>query len=67
MFNKTIYNSQVTVTSIPYYWLDVNNRAYIYYKKAAIQGYYLINKISYNIDENSIMTVSLTEAGSLEK
>lgn len=67
LFNKTIYNSQVTVTSIPYYWLDVNNRAYIYYKKAAIQGYYLINKISYNIDENSIMTVSLTEAGSLEK
>lgn len=67
LFNKTEYNSQVTVTCLPYYWLDVNNRAKIYYQKAAIQGFYLINKISYNIDENSIMTVSLTEANVLEK
>ena len=67
LFNKTTYNSKVTLISIPYYWLDVNNRAYIYYQQAAIQGFYLINKISYNIDATSLMTVSMTEAQVLEE
>lgn len=67
LYDKTGYNTQVSITTLPYYWLDVNNRAKIFYQPASIQGFYLINKISYNIDETSIMTVSLTEAPQLEQ
>lgn len=67
LFNKTQYNDTVTIVSLPYYYLEPNNRVKAYYPKASINGFFLLNKITFNFDANGLMTSNLTRADSLEE
>lgn len=61
IFDHTTYNEQVTITALPIYDLDVNRRVYIQFAKAALSGYYLVNKINYSMSAGGLMTVNLVK------
>ena len=58
LFQYTTYNEQLQLTSLPIYDLEVNRRCYIYFEKTNTSGFFLTKKISYNLDENGLMTTS---------
>lgn len=61
LFKKTTYNEQLSVISAPVYTLDVNRRVYTYFEKTSTNGYYLVKKISLNLDQNGQMTTTLVK------
>lgn len=61
IFAKTSYNEQITITSLPFFYLEPNNRVYAYFRKASINGYFILDKITFNFDANPLMTSNLTK------
>lgn len=59
LFAHTSYNEQVTITSLPVYTLEPNRRCYIEFPKAAIYGYFLVKKVSFNLDQNGLMNATM--------
>lgn len=67
LLSKTTTNDQVTISSLPFYMLEVNNRVYAYNKKAAINGYFLLNKITFDLSLGGLMQSTLIRTGFLDK
>ena len=67
LLSKTTTNDQVTISSLPFYMLEVNNRVYAYNKKAAINGYFLLDKITFDLSLGGLMQSTLIRTGFLDK
>ena len=52
----------VSITTIPVYYLDANTRVYIYDEKSKINGDYIISKISVPLTYNGTMSITATKA-----
>ena len=52
----------VSITTIPIYYLDANTRVYIYDEKSKINGDYIISKISVPLTYNGTMSITATKA-----
>lgn len=61
-YNHLIYNSSISITSIPIFYLDVNQVIKIRNKELGIAGDYVINTISWQLGNTSTMSLGLTEA-----
>ena len=58
----TGYNENITLSCIPIYYLEPNTRITVRDQESGISGDYMINSISYNLDSNSMMSLSCTKA-----
>lgn len=67
LLSKTTTNDQVAISSLPFYMLEVNNRVYAYNKKAAINGYFLLDKITFDLSLGGLMQSTLIRTGFLDK
>ena len=52
----------VSITTIPVYYLDANTRIYIYDEKSKINGDYIVSKISIPLAYNGTMSITATKA-----
>lgn len=52
----------VSITTIPVYYLDANTRVYIYDEKSKINGDYIVSKISIPLTYNGTMSITATKA-----
>jgi hypothetical protein len=52
----------VSITTIPVYYLDANTRIYIYDEKSKINGDYIVSKISIPLTYNGTMSITATKA-----
>ena len=62
LYQYTNYNEQITLQSIPIYYLDANSRITVYDKKAGIYGDYIIKSISIPLDSRSNMNITANKA-----
>ena len=60
LWEHTLYNEQITLISMPIYYLEPNRRCYVYNYAASINGYYMLKRITFNLSEAGLMTVLLT-------
>ncbi len=66
LWDKTSFNEQITIVGLPLYHLEVNRRNYVYNAETSINGYFLSNKISYNLNDFGQMTMQLTKINKLD-
>lgn len=57
-----IYNTQVTVQSIPIFYLDVNKVIRFNFPELGVVGNFVTNQISWNLGNTSTMSISANEA-----
>ena len=62
LYQYTGYNETISITSIPIYYLDTNNRISVYDKASNIYGDYIITSISLPLDGKNTMSISATRA-----
>lgn len=62
LYSNLIYNSAVSLTTIPLFYLDVNRILRLNLPDQGIKGDYVINNISFSLGGNAQMTLSLQEA-----
>ena len=62
LYQYTNYNQQVSLTTIPIYYLEPNTRITIRDNESGIYGDYIIKNISLPLDINSMMNISCTRA-----
>ena len=62
LYQYTNYNEQISLQSIPIYYLDVNSRITVQDKQTGIHGDYIINTISLPLSAESTMSISATRA-----
>ena len=62
LYTNLVYNSSVSLTSIPLFYLDVNKILRLNFADLKIQGDYVINQISWQLGKTPTMTLSLQEA-----
>ena len=63
LLDKHIYCIEnITITSTPIYYLDVNSRIEVYDKESNIEGQYLISKITLPLTHNGTMQITATKA-----
>ena len=62
LYQYTHYNEQVSLTTLPIYYLEPNTRISIKNKECGIYGDYMINSISLPLDVNGIMSITCTKA-----
>lgn len=62
LYQYTNYAESISLTSIPIYYLDVNNRITVYDRAAGIYGDYVVKSISLPLDAKSTMSISATRA-----
>lgn len=65
LYNSIIYNSSVSLTTIPIFYLDVNYIVHLNQGSLGIKGNFIINKISWNLGNTQTMQLSLQEAISI--
>ena len=58
LYQYTNYNSSISITSIPIYYLDVNSRITVQDNASGIKGDYIINSINLPLDAKETMTIS---------
>lgn len=61
----TSYNENISIDTIPIYYLQPNTRISVKDNESGIYGDYMINSININLNNNSTMSISATKA--LEK
>lgn len=61
LLQSTSYNSSITMTTLPIYYLDVNSKIFVSEEQAHINDQYMISNISYSLDGNATMTISATQ------
>lgn len=61
LLQSTKYNTSITMTTLPIYYLDVNSKIFISEEQAHINDQYMISNISYSLDGNATMTISATQ------
>ena len=62
LYQYTDYNEQVTLTTLPIYYLEPNVRITIKNQQSGINGDYMIKTISLPLDVNGMMNLSCTKA-----
>ena len=62
MYQYTIYNSSISIQSVPIYYLDVNTRITVEDSKTDIHGDYIINNITLPLDPSTTMTITASKA-----
>lgn len=62
LYQYTSYNENISISSIPIYYLEPNTRITVRDNDSGIYGDYMINSISLPLDINSTMTLSCTRA-----
>lgn len=62
LYQYTNYNEQVSISSVPIYFLDANTRISIYDKASNIYGDYIIKSISLPLTANGNMSISAARA-----
>lgn len=62
MYNNLIYNISVNLTSIPIFYLDVNQNVHLNFEELGIIGDFTIKSISCSFGNNPSMTLQLNEA-----
>ena len=62
LYNHTYALESTTITSIPIYYLDVNNRVYINDIESGIEGEYIVSKLSFQLTYNGTMSITATKA-----
>lgn len=65
LYQHLSYNEQITLSSLPIYYLEPNIRVSVNDKESGIQGSYLIKSLSYSFDTTSNMTLTCSKV--LEK
>lgn len=61
-YNYLIYNSSISLTSIPLLYLDVNKVIRLNFPDLGVVGNYVISSLSFDFSTMSSMSLSLTEA-----
>jgi len=62
LYQHSYCTESVNLTAVPIYYLEPNNRVYIFDEKTGINGYYVISKLSYSLAYNGMMQVTATKA-----
>lgn len=62
LYQYTDYTSAISITSIPIYYLDANNRITVYDRASGIYGDYVVKSINLPLDAKSTMSISATKA-----
>lgn len=62
LYSNLIYNSSISVTALPIFYLEPNKVIRLNFSELNIFGDYVINRISYQLGNNSTMSLSLQEA-----
>lgn len=62
LYSDLIYNSSVSITALPLFYLDVNKILRLNLPEQGVSGDYVINNISYSFGQTATMTLSLQEA-----
>lgn len=62
LYDNAYCIENITVTSLPLYHLQPNNRIYVKDKKTNINGEYLINKITLSLSYDGTMSITATKA-----
>ena len=57
MYNNLIYNISVNLTSIPIFYLDVNQNVHLNFEELGIVGDFTIKSISCSFGNNPTMTL----------
>lgn len=61
LYQHLSYNEQITLSSLPIYYLEPNIRVSVNDKESGIQGSYLIKSLSYSFDTTSNMTLTCSK------
>lgn len=62
MYRNLMYNSQVSLTTIPIFYLDVNKVIRLNFPEIGITGNFIITQITWTIGNTSTMSITATEA-----
>lgn len=62
LFQYTNYNEQISLTTLPIYYLEPNTRISVYDQESGIYGDYIIKNISFSLDINGTMSLSCSKA-----
>ena len=62
LYQYTNYNESISLTSIPIYYLNVNERITVNDRASGIFGDYVVNSISLPLDARSSMTIQASKA-----
>ena len=62
IYQHLVYNTQVTVTTVPRYYMEPNNLIHIYDKTSGISGNFIISQFSLPLTYNGTMSITATEA-----
>jgi hypothetical protein len=62
LYQYTNYNENITIQSIPIYYLDANSRITVYDNQSGIYGDYIIKSISMPIDARNTMSITANRA-----
>ena len=62
LYQYTDYVEQISITSLPIYYLDAGMRIEVNDKESGINGDFMINRINLPLDAKSNMTISATRA-----
>ena len=62
LYQYTNYNENISIQSVPIYYLDANTRITVYDQKAGIYGDYIIKSISLPIGADGTMSITANKA-----
>lgn len=62
LYQYTNYTSSISISSIPIYYLDVNNRITVYDRSSGIYGDYVVKSINLPLDAKNTMSISASKA-----
>ena len=62
IYQHLVYNTQVSISCIPRYYIEPNNLIHIYDKKSGIAGNFIISQFSLPLAYNGTMSITATEA-----
>ena len=62
IYQYTDYNSSISLTSVPVYYLDVNERITVQDRASGIFGDYIVNSINLPLDARNNMTIQASKA-----
>ena len=62
IYQHLVYNTQITITCSPRYYMEPNNLIRVYDKKSGISGNFIISQFSLPLAYNGTMSITATEA-----
>lgn len=62
LYQYTYCSDQISLKTVPIYYLEPNTKIFCYDKNSAINGEYIIKKISLNLQYSGLMTITATKA-----